>query len=310
MPGRVALTGATGFIGGNLLASLVKSNFPVQALTRRPRDDSPLVHWVNGDLNNRRALAELVEGCDAVLHCAGAVRGNSLQAFLEVNFRGAQNLLDEVRKQSSRPRFLLISSLAARYPAYSWYARSKSQAEALLRSGQYPGLPWTIYRPTAVYGPGDREMAPLFRTMRRGFLLAPKVAGARISLLHIADLADAVLKWLTAQDAAGLFELDDGAPGGYDWNDIAAAGQAAWKRPVTLVQVPVPLLRGLARVNLLLAGACRRQAMLTPGKVNEITHRDWVCDNAPLTECLGWTPRVNLTDALAAASMEPAGEQA
>ena len=298
MTERVALTGATGFLGSNLLTALDKSEYPVRALTRRNRANSGSVSWINGDLNNQAALDELVEGCTSIIHCAGAVRGNSLEDFLEVNLRGTENLLAAASKISPPPRFLLISSIAARYPDYSWYARSKSMAETLLMSDSYRGLSRTVYRPTAVYGPGDKEMRPLFRMMRRGILLAPGTPGARISLIHVDDLVSAILKWLPAREAYGLFELDDGTRQGYRWADIRAIGRDTWKRPLIHIRVPVALLKSLAHINLLLARVFRYPAMLTPGKVNEITHEDWVCDNAPLTNALGWRPNIHLADTI------------
>ena len=298
MTERVALTGATGFIGRNLLTVLDKSGYPTRALTRQPRTDSGSVTWTNGDLNNQPALDELVKGCTSVIHCAGAVRGNSLEEFLEVNLRGTGNLLAAINKLATAPRFLLISSIAARYPDYSWYARSKSMAEALLMSDRYAGISRTIYRPTAVYGPGDREMRPLFRLMRRGYLLETGTPGASISLIHVHDLVDAIFKWLQAKQAQGVFELDDGTSRGYRWTDITAIGQDVWKRPITHIRVPVVLLKSLAHVNLLLARIFRYRAMLTPGKINEITHEDWVCDNTPLTNALGWQPNIRLADAI------------
>ena len=116
MTERVALTGATGFLGSNLLAALEKSNYPARALTRRPRADSASTSWINGDLNNRPALDKLVEGCTSIIHSAGATRGNSLEDFLEVNLKGTENLLNAARNITPAPRFLLISSVAARYP--------------------------------------------------------------------------------------------------------------------------------------------------------------------------------------------------
>ena len=298
MTQQVALTGATGFIGQNLLAALDESGYSTRALTRRPQTGSGSLSWINGDLNNLQALDELVEGCTAVIHCAGTVRGNSLDEFLEVNLRGTENLLNAVNKLKSRPKFLLISSIAARYPDYSWYARSKSMAEALLMSDSYSGISRTVYRPTAVYGPGDREMRPLFRLMRRGFLFGPRAPGNRISLIHVDDLVRAILQWLPAKQAQGTFELDDGATQGYTWEDITAIAYDTWQRPVTHIRVPVALLKCLAHANLLLARIFRYHAMLTPGKVNEITHENWVCDNTPLANCLGWKPEISLPDAI------------
>ena len=123
--------------------------------------------------------------------------------------------------------------------------------------------------------------------MRRGYLFGPRIPGNRISLIHVDDLVRAILQWLQAKQAEGAFELDDGATQGYTWEDITAIAYDTWQRPVTHIRVPVTLLRGIAHANLLLARVFRYRAMLTPGKVNEITHENWVCDNTPLTKCLG-----------------------
>ena len=302
MTERVALTGATGFLGSNLLTALEKTDWRIRALTRRPGTnsgpDSGRITWINGDLNNRPALDELVDGCTGIIHGAGTTRGNSLEDFLKVNLRGTENLLNAALKITPAPRFLLISSVAARYPGYSWYSHSKAMAETLLMSDDYSRLSRTIYRPTAVYGPGDKEMRPLFRLMRRGFLAGAVTPGARISLIHVADLVNAILMWLPAKEAQGLFELDDGTMQGYRTADIASAGRAAWKRRIIHIRVPLTLLKCAAHANLLLARILGYPAMLTPGKVNEITHEDWVCDNTPLTACLGWKPEISLRDGI------------
>ena len=82
-------------------------------------------------MDNRPALDELVEGCSSIIHGAGATRGNSLEDFLAVNLKGTENLLNAARNVTPAPRFLLLSSVAARHPDYSWYARSKALAEEL-----------------------------------------------------------------------------------------------------------------------------------------------------------------------------------
>ena len=298
MPERVALTGATGFIGNNLLAALLKRSFPVRALTRKQRCSSS-VHWVRGDLGDNRALSELMRDCTALIHCAGVVRGNSAEEFLAINLKGTERLIEQALVMPEPPRILLISSLAARYPEYSWYAQSKFMAEELLMSAQYADLARTIYRPTAVYGPGDRALRPLLRMMHHGLLVTPGTPDARLSLLHVSDLTAAALQWLTQdQTCEGTFELDDGKAGGYSWQDIKDAGRQARQRAITHISVPLPLLRALARTNLALARLLRYPAMLSPGKVKEITHNNWVCDNAPLTAALGWRPQISLAQAL------------
>lgn len=300
MPGPVALTGATGFIGTALLERLAAAGFEIRALTRLPRPPGKTIRWIPGDLDDVRALRELVRDTTAIIHCAGVVRGASRAAFTRVNTTGTANLIDAAVAQDPPPRFLLISSLAAREPELSWYADSKRRAEQALAETA-GAMPWTVFRPTAVYGPGDRELSPLLRLTRRGILPMVGRTPARFSLIHVDDLAAAVLCWLAAdaRTPAGIFELDDGTPGGYDRFALARIAAEVWGRPVRPLALPASLVTVIAAINLGLSRLFRYPPMLTPGKVRELTHPDWVCDNTPLTRALpDWRPRVRLQDAL------------
>jgi nucleoside-diphosphate-sugar epimerase len=297
MPGPVALTGATGFIGRHVAERLTAAGLQVRALTRRTGPDRPNLAWIPGDLHHPDALATLVDGAEAVVHCAGAVRGASAAHFNSVNVDGTRQLLDAVRRRERPARFLLISSLAAREPGLSWYAHSKRAAELVVER-ESAAVPWTVLRPPAVYGPGDQEIVPLFRAMRRGWLPLAGPADARFSLLQVGDLAGAVAAWLGAAASRDTFEIHDGTPEGYDWNAIRQQAEEAWGRPIRCVRLPLPLLRGAAWTNLLLARTTGRAPMLTPGKVRELTHTDWVCDNTRVEQSLEWRPAIRLADAL------------
>jgi uncharacterized protein YbjT (DUF2867 family) len=85
-------------------------------------------------------------------------------------------------------RFVHVSSLAAREPKLSLYGASKAKAEALVHSS---GLAWTIVRPPAVYGPGDRETLELFRMAKLGLMVMPPKG--RVSIIHADDLARLLL---------------------------------------------------------------------------------------------------------------------
>ena len=302
MPGSVAVTGATGFIGGALLRALVKEGWKVRALTRRPRPDTESTQWIEGDLDNPEALRNLVKDVSAVVHCAGQVRGRSLEDFVHTNVEGTRNLMRASIQQDSPPRFLFISSLAARQPELSWYAKSKHIAEQLLIDHSHV-MPCTVFRPTAVYGPGDKEMSPLFKATRRGILPMVGQAAMRFGLLHVNDLIAAILCWLsTGVPIKGIYELDDGRPGGYDCRSVALIAQQVWKRQVHCVFLPAPLVSLIANINLWSARLLGYSPMLTPGKVRELRHADWVCDITPLTQALPhWQPRIRLNDALSQA---------
>lgn len=301
MAGIVALTGVTGFIGGALCRPLTRAGWHIRGLVRRAPGAAlvPGIEWIPGDLDNAAALNRLVADADAVIHCAGAVRGRCAERFERVNVSGSERLLQAARMGSPRcARFLFMSSLAAREPTLSWYAASKRHAEETLQQAA-GALALTIFRPTAVYGPGDRELRPLFRLLRHGLLPTLGSREARLTLLHVHDLVTAVLRWLDATPPiVGTFELHDGRIGGYTWQNIATLAAQAHGRPVRLLRLPSAGLSVAAAANLRLAQWLGYQPMLTPGKLRELRHPDWICDNSALAKALGWQPGIDLERAL------------
>lgn len=303
-PHVLALTGATGFVGTTLLSHLTAAGWRVRALYR-PRQGRvppalPGVEWLPGDIEDEKALHSLVAGVHAVIHCAGVVRGVSRADFDRVNEYGTRRIALAAARQAEMPRLLLISSLAARMPELSHYAGSKWRGECAIKEVA-ENLCWTVLRPPAVFGTGDREMRPLFLAMARGY--APIPAGDKrcFSLIYVEDLAAAVVKWLQADTGYGqTFELDDGRPGGYDWDAVLAIAGRVLRdgAPVRRVPVPVPMLNFAASMNVLTARLLGYAPMLTPGKVREITHPDWVCDNESFCREFAWQPEFRLEHGL------------
>jgi len=297
----VAVTGATGFIGRVLLNKLIDKDWKIRALARQTSAPflHPAVEWIAGDLNCVDALRELVSGTDAVVHCAGAVKGKSWDSFLSSNVIGTKNLLQAVAKTSSCSRLLYISSLAARQPQLSWYAQSKFDAEQLL-SMVADQLVVTVFRPAAVYGPGDKALTPLLQAMRYGVLPALGPAANRFGLVHVNDLVSAMICWLeTELPVSGIYEIDDGTPGGYDYAGIASIAEQVLKKKVRHVRIPLKGLATLAKLNLWLASALGYAPMLTPGKVRELQYPDWTCDITVLQNALqNWHPEMQLPVAL------------
>ena len=278
MAATVALTGASGFLGRVIIEHLLSRGWQVRALLRRPAPDLEAMGAISvaGALEERDSLKRLVEGADAVVHCAGLLKARHKGDFTAANVEGTERLAEAAVGCPHRPRFILLSSLAAREPAISPYAASKRGAEeALARTGG--SLEWCSLRPPGVYGPGDRATLPLFRQMVRGFLLVPRVPQARLSLLHVQDLADIVDRLLAKRDWGGrTLEVDDGRDGGYGWADLAETASRHLKRRVRTVAVSRGLLLGPALANQWLAGAVGRSTFFTPGKLREFFHPDWV----------------------------------
>lgn len=299
----VALTGATGFIGTALIKQLQLAGWQVKALYRPKPGRSPIcsqnLTWVAGELSDLASLNSLLANADAVIHCAGAVRGVTHADFDLINEIGARHVAEVAAAQNKPPRLLLISSLAARMPELSHYAGSKMRGELAIKNSF---LRWTIFRPPAVYGPGDRELLPLFQSMAKGLAPLPAGANGRFSIIHVDDLAAAMVHCLEQNVGDGnTFELDDGHSGGYDWPKVIQIAQAVLRNGGKIRRLPIPigLLKLVAWTNFYAAQLLRYAPMLTPGKIREITHSDWLCDNNDITRITGWQPTCELAQGLA-----------
>lgn len=297
--GTVAITGASGFVGAALARHLASQGWRLRVLVRPgsqdrlPRLDGAQI--ITGSLGDANALRQLLDGAQALVHCAGAVRGLTRADFDRVNVEGVQALLDAT---GATQRVVHISSLAARHPGLSHYAASKLAGEQRV-SAQLPPQRWVVLRPPAIYGPGDRELRPLLDRMMRGLALLPGPPDARFSLLHVRDLACAVGCLLSGDAGWGqTHEPDDGHRQGYSWQDLLAAVARLRGAPVRAVRVPGPLLSALGACNELAARLAGRAPMLSRGKARELRWPDWLAGgNASLLGC-GWQPAITLDQGL------------
>ncbi|MGB0909597.1 MAG: NAD-dependent epimerase/dehydratase family protein [Nitrospirales bacterium] len=295
----VALTGGTGFIGQAIWHALETAGWTVRLLVRPSflERNSALLQgkdYVVGTLEDEKSLYALVDGVKAVVHCAGRVQGGDATKFQHDNVDGVRRVVRMAADQIPIPQFLLISSLAAREPQLSLYAQSKREGEVALEEEAPSGMNWIILRPPAVYGPQDRAILPLFQWIQRGLGLQLGPSHAKFSLLYVEDLANAVRQWLGQGYHAGrAFELHDGQVNGYTWKDVF---KSVTNKTVMPILVPKSLLFILALINQSMAKVLRYEPMLTYGKVRELRHHNWVCDNSDLTQAIGWVPLVSLAE--------------
>ena len=220
---RIALTGATGFVGQALVDLALEQGMVIDALTRRgqPRRDG--VSWIRGDLADRDALDEMMLGAEVAIHVAGVVNTPDPAEFVAGNVSGTLAVLEAARA-AGVPRFIYVSSLSAREPGLSRYGESKARAEMLVKAS---GLDWTIVRPPWIYGPGDRDTLDMFKAAQWGVVPVPAVG--RTSLIHVADLARLLLAMIPGGEEVTFrcFEPDDGRAGGWEHGEMARAIGAA-----------------------------------------------------------------------------------
>jgi len=220
---RIAITGATGFLGRYLAARLIERGDRCRAW-RRPtsRADglSDRIEWVAGDLARPETMAPLVEGCDAVVHAAlwrpgAGFRGaeGDLLEFVRVNLLGTVALIEAARA-ARVPRFVFISSCAVHerilddrpldeahplWPA-SHYGAHKAAIEKFIHSyAAADGYAICALRPTGIYGAahpvGDSKWFDLVHAVARGETAAVRRGGKET---HAGDVAKAVELLLAA----------------------------------------------------------------------------------------------------------------
>ncbi len=301
MTKTVAVTGATGFIGAHLVRALSAPEFVVRCLARDPeqlRDMPGGAEVVAGSLQDEAAVGRLMRGASSVIHLAGAICGRNRQAFHSVNVDGAK-VCARLARDAGVGRFVHVSSLAAREPQLSDYAASKRASEAAVQA-EAGDMSWVIVRPPAVYGPGDRGTLPLISQLTKSKALVPANPAARMSLLYVSDLVNALVRLCMVREPEGsIHEMDDGTPGGYNWSDLAGTASQVLGYPVTVRFLPKQVVSAAAYGALAWTKISGQASVFGPGKVRELYHRDWVARMAPLHAHLDWSPQTGFADGFA-----------
>ena len=147
---KIAITGATGFVGTHLTSRLESEGHELVLIARRSRNDRVAV----SDLSNAEQLRELFAGCKAIAHCAGINREIGEQTYQRVHIEGTRNVV-EAAKAAGVEKIVLMSFLRARPNCGSAYHESKWEAEEIVRNS---GLDYTILKAGVVYGRGDHML--------------------------------------------------------------------------------------------------------------------------------------------------------
>ena len=269
MSGRsVLVTGATGFIGRDLIGRLAAAGWQVRAAARAPwpLDGRHGIEAVaHGDLAGGIDWRPLVAGMSHVVHLAGIAHATASipeAAYMAVNAEATRALAEAARAASVR-RVVLVSSVRAqcgptaagvvteeRTPApVDAYGRSKLAAERMLAEAlDGSGTGWCVLRPVVLYGPGVKgNMAALARAARLPLPLPLGGLTARRSVLGLANLESAVVHALTSERIVrGTFLLAD--PGAPTVPEIAAAMRRALGRAPMVLKVPLAPARLAARL--------------------------------------------------------------
>lgn len=311
---RVLVTGATGFVGGHLVDRLLERGDTVTALVRSPAKATHLsergVRMVRGDLGDHAALAEAAADQDVIYHVAALTGAVDEAEFMAANRDGTANLARAAAAGGRQPRFVLVSSMAAGGPTrrgtlksadghdqpVTMYGRSKLASELVLRGGS---LPWTVLRPPTVYGPRDRDnLLTVFKAARLGIAPVFGDGSMELSIIHVGDLADAIVRAGITPDLEGrVFYVNH--PEVITSATLVRTIGGEIGRDVALLPVPEWLARAALSATGMWAAALRRKTILRADKANEFYQEAWTGDAAPFMRATHWTPQWGLREGMA-----------
>lgn len=313
-PTSVLLTGATGFVGPHVARAFAADGLSVRALVRSAERGRRLhgtgAELVVGDLQDQRALHRACEGVDAVVHMAALTHARTRRDYFMVNEQGTQRVLAAALAAADGPRrFVYLSSLAAAGPAIEGrpvlphdperplteYGRSKLAGERVCRSVA-DRIDVAILRPPAVYGPGDTDLFNFFRIASRGLIPVPTGPDRPLQMVHVEDLARALVRAARTKDANGVYHIAE--PRAYPWVEVGRLVATAVGRRARVVRVPGSLIRGLAALSQAGAAVIGRSTIFNRDKAREMLAPGWLCETEAARADLDFETRIALADGL------------
>jgi len=294
---KILVTGGTGFIGSHLTELLLKKGYSVSCLVRDPAN----LRWLSGlDIDVKagdcllpETLAKAVKQASIVIHAAGLTKARRAREYYEVNHIGTRNILEAcARHNPGIEKLILLSSLAAAGPSpdgnpvkdsdsphpVSDYGRSKllAETEALAYKEKFPVV---ILRPSAVYGPRERDMFELFRWAARGVTL--EIAGRErfLNFCYVGDLVNAVLLAMEQQTASGsIYFVAEDRP--YSWSEFRRALLTSGSVKARIIKIPYTAAYLIGLASEVMSLFTSRPALTNRQKVREASQTYWTCDLA------------------------------
>jgi NADH dehydrogenase len=248
---RVFVTGATGFVGRSVIQALRTEGYVVRCLVRRGSEADlhglEAIERVEGDVQARDSLEPAIAGCDTAIHLVGIIRESPGRGitFERVHVDGTVNVLAAATAAGVR-RFLHMSALGTRSGARSRYHLTKLTAEDAVRAS---GLPWTIFRPSVIYGRGDGFVSMLANMVRRSPVVPIIGDGQhRLQPVPVEQIAEGFAR-AVEQSASVKQTFEVGGADAVSMDELVSMIGAAIGQPrVRRVHVPVGVMRPMARL--------------------------------------------------------------
>ncbi|MBC7889351.1 MAG: NAD(P)-dependent oxidoreductase [Ferruginibacter sp.] len=312
---KVLITGASGFLGYHIIQAAIEKGLDVYAAVRTNSNiehlDKLPVHYLYLNYDNREEMTrQLTENkIDYIIHAAGVTKAIRQEVYNLVNATYTLNLAKAAEKLGGNlKKMVFISSLAAVGPLGDYrdkiteqtcpnpvtaYGRSKLLAEKNLAN---IAIPTTILRPTAIYGPRDRDIFIMVKTLNKG--LDPYIGKMlqQLSFVHVKDVAEVAVNSLFMNNARGIYNITDGhSYNRYQFSDIA---RILLKKNALRFHIPMPLVKMLAYILETTNGWLKKPSVINREKLQELAAKNWICDISKAKKELAFSPQFDLQSGL------------
>ncbi len=243
----ILVTGASGYVGNNMVRRLVQLGKPVRAMVGNPDkalkrlgDIESKIEIVKGDVTRPETMVEWMKDVDCVIHLVAIAIEKGGRTYEKLNTEGTKNVVD-VAKEAGVKRFLNMCQNGATPDHFSRFLRSKGLAQQYVAAS---GLDWTAFRPSVIWGPQDEFANVQARLVRLSPVIFPVVGDgkAQFQPVWVGDVVEAFVRSIDDPTTIGQ-EYELGGPEVLTYREIVVRVLAALKTRRTLVKIPVPLLR-------------------------------------------------------------------
>ncbi|MBL7831044.1 MAG: NAD(P)-dependent oxidoreductase [Saprospiraceae bacterium] len=309
---KLLVTGANGFIGSTIVEQAINRGWKVTAAIRKGSNTSHLlpyqIEYLELDYSNKIDLVNKFSKIDKfeyIIHNAGTTKAANKDEYLKVNVAYTQNLVEALIESHKIPeKFLFVSSLAAIGPVkhgqtidnntkpnpVTWYGESKLSAEQY-----FDGLsefPWTIIRPTAVYGPKDKDIFVFIKMVSKGLEFYIGKKEQELSFIYSEDLADLML---TIVEKSPLHQKYIGSDfKQYKSADLGNSIKISQNKSTLKLKIPAIVITSVAYVFDFFGKLSGKVPTLNLDKMNELKAESWWCNPKNVKTNLNWQPKNDL----------------
>lgn len=319
MKKNILITGASGFIGSFLVEEAIKRHYQtfagIRATSSKKYLIDPEIHFLELDFSNNTSLdtslndfADKFGTFDFIIHCAGVTKAKNISTYYQVNFENTKQFVYALKRNSLVPgKFVYISSLASFGPGKNTspiaahhiqqpltaYGRSKLQAEQFLYAIQ--GFPFLIINPTAVYGPREKDILFLLKSIEKHLEVYIGNTRQLLSFVHVQDLCEAVFLCMESSVINQSFLVSDmNVYTPKMFNDIVKAHLN--KKTISFI-IPVPLARLFALLSEMMGLISGETPVLNRERLKEFEAVNWSVESSEISK-LGFVPQYSLDEGL------------